>query len=272
MDGRSYDLALLSAGSALTVLEAVMRGARPTAHAMLRRSGHHASRDTGYGFCVFNNCAIVARAAQADHQVGRVAIVDIDAHHGNGTEADLLRRPDRAHDLHPAGPHVPGRTRLGRRGRRGGRGRGEPERQPPGGHRRRRLPRRAWTGSSSPPSTAFAPELVIVACGVDAEPLTTRSPSSRSRRLAFSGGGRPAARRGGAQRRRPARDGPGGRLQPPVRPVLLARPDRGDRPRRRAAGGSVRAVPFGSPCFRDHRWQRAAIDATLGRSLATASL
>jgi acetoin utilization deacetylase AcuC-like enzyme len=54
---------------------------------MLRRSGHHAWRDSGYGFCVFNNCAVVARAAQLDFGVGRVAIVDIDAHHGNGTEA-----------------------------------------------------------------------------------------------------------------------------------------------------------------------------------------
>jgi acetoin utilization deacetylase AcuC-like enzyme len=87
MDARSYELALLSAGSALTGLEAVLSGRATTAHAMLRRSGHHAWRDSGYGFCVFNNCAVVARAAQLDFGVGRVAIVDIDAHHGNGTEA-----------------------------------------------------------------------------------------------------------------------------------------------------------------------------------------
>jgi acetoin utilization deacetylase AcuC-like enzyme len=87
MDGRSYDLAVLSAGSALTALELVLGGEAATAHAMLRRSGHHAGRDEGLGFCIFNNCAVAARAAQAAHGVGRVAIVDVDAHHGNGTEA-----------------------------------------------------------------------------------------------------------------------------------------------------------------------------------------
>lgn len=86
MDGRSYELGLLSAGSALTALELVLSGEVENAHAMLRRSGHHAWRDSGYGFCVFNNCAVAARAAQAVFGLERVAIVDVDAHHGNGTE------------------------------------------------------------------------------------------------------------------------------------------------------------------------------------------
>jgi acetoin utilization deacetylase AcuC-like enzyme len=93
MDNRSYELALLSAGSALTAVEAVLSGAAGSAHAMLRRSGHHASRDSGYGFCVFNNCAIAARHAQATYGLERVAIVDIDAHHGNGTEAIFAADP-----------------------------------------------------------------------------------------------------------------------------------------------------------------------------------
>jgi acetoin utilization deacetylase AcuC-like enzyme len=86
MDERSYGLALLSAGSALTAVELVVGGSVANAHAMLRRSGHHAWRDSGYGFCIFNNCAVAARAAQQEHGLGRIAIVDIDAHHGNGTE------------------------------------------------------------------------------------------------------------------------------------------------------------------------------------------
>lgn len=93
MDARSYELALLSAGSALTGLEAVLSGRVSSAHAMLRRSGHHAWRDSGYGFCVFNNCAVAARAAQVEHGVERVAIVDIDAHHGNGSEAIFASDP-----------------------------------------------------------------------------------------------------------------------------------------------------------------------------------
>jgi acetoin utilization deacetylase AcuC-like enzyme len=87
MDDASYELALLSAGSALTALELVLSGQAANAYAMLRRSGHHASRDTGFGFCIFNNCAVAARAAQTKHGAARVAIVDIDVHHGNGTEA-----------------------------------------------------------------------------------------------------------------------------------------------------------------------------------------
>lgn len=93
MDGRSFDLALLSAGSALTAVEVVLSGAAANAHAMLRRSGHHAWRDSGYGFCIFNNCAVAARAAQVDFGLERVAIVDIDAHHGNGTEAIFAADP-----------------------------------------------------------------------------------------------------------------------------------------------------------------------------------
>ena len=93
MDGNSYDLARLSAGSALTAVELIMAGRATNAHAMLRRSGHHAWAESGYGFCIFNNCGVAARAAQAAFGVARVAIVDIDAHHGNGTESIFLDDP-----------------------------------------------------------------------------------------------------------------------------------------------------------------------------------
>jgi acetoin utilization deacetylase AcuC-like enzyme len=92
MNGESYDLALLSAGSVLTCVERVLSGAADRAYAIARRSGHHASQDTGYGFCIFNNVAIAARAAQRAG-AERIAIVDIDAHHGNGTEAIFYNDP-----------------------------------------------------------------------------------------------------------------------------------------------------------------------------------
>lgn len=167
MDGRSYGLALLSAGSALTALELVLSGEAPAAHAMLRRSGHHASRDTGYGFCIFNNCAIAARAAQAGHGLERVAIVDIDAHHGNGTEAIFLDDPsvltisiqqDRSFPVETGTVDTVGE------------GAGE------GMNVNVNLP--AGTGDPgyhhaidrivAPVLRAFAPQLVVVACGVDA--------------------------------------------------------------------------------------------------------
>src|SRR5919109_2240937 len=93
MDSASYELAILSAGSALTALERVLTREARVAHAMLRRSGHHASPESGYGFCIFNNCAVAARSAQVDFGLGRVAVVDIDAHHGNGTEAIFYGDP-----------------------------------------------------------------------------------------------------------------------------------------------------------------------------------
>jgi acetoin utilization deacetylase AcuC-like enzyme len=92
MNAESYDLALLSAGSVITCVERVLSGEAERAYAIGRRSGHHASRDTGYGFCIFNNVAAAARVAQRDG-VERVAIVDIDAHHGNGTEAIFYDDP-----------------------------------------------------------------------------------------------------------------------------------------------------------------------------------
>jgi len=92
MNGESYDLALLSAGSVLTCVERVLAGDADRGYAIGRRSGHHASRDTGYGFCIFNNVAVAAAAAQRAG-MRRIAIVDIDAHHGNGTEAIFYDDP-----------------------------------------------------------------------------------------------------------------------------------------------------------------------------------
>jgi acetoin utilization deacetylase AcuC-like enzyme len=75
----TFDAALLAAGAAI---EAVRRGG----FALARPPGHHAERDRAMGFCLFDSIAIAARFAQAELGVGRVAIVDWDVHHGNGTQ------------------------------------------------------------------------------------------------------------------------------------------------------------------------------------------
>ena len=79
----SFDAALLAAGIAL---EAVDRGG----FALVRPPGHHALPDRAMGFCLLNNVALAARYAQAELGLARIAIVDFDVHHGNGTEAIFL--------------------------------------------------------------------------------------------------------------------------------------------------------------------------------------
>ena len=82
----SWDAALRAAGAALAATDAVMAGELANAFCAVRPPGHHACRDKSMGFCLFNNVAIAARYALERHGLKRVAIVDFDVHHGNGTE------------------------------------------------------------------------------------------------------------------------------------------------------------------------------------------
>ena len=83
---RSADIALLAAGGGLAAVDCVLTGAASNAFCAVRPPGHHASANRAMGFCIFNNAAIAARHAQAAHGLERVAILDWDVHHGNGTQ------------------------------------------------------------------------------------------------------------------------------------------------------------------------------------------
>jgi acetoin utilization deacetylase AcuC-like enzyme len=83
----SYEIALLAVGAVLRCCDAVMRNDALRAFAAVRPPGHHAEPDRAMGFCLFNNIAIGARYIQQTYGVERVAIVDFDVHHGNGTQA-----------------------------------------------------------------------------------------------------------------------------------------------------------------------------------------
>ena len=82
----SYDVAMLAAGAVVDAVDDVLGGKAHAAFCAVRPPGHHAERDRAMGFCLFNNVAIGARHAQQQHGIGRVAILDWDVHHGNGTQ------------------------------------------------------------------------------------------------------------------------------------------------------------------------------------------
>src|SRR5207247_1629085 len=81
----SYEIALLAAGAAVDAVERVLGGSHRSAVALVRPPGHHAERDRAMGFCLYNNVAVAAAHARA-HGAGKIAIVDYDVHHGNGTQ------------------------------------------------------------------------------------------------------------------------------------------------------------------------------------------
>ena len=86
MSPGSREAALRAAGAAIMAVDAVMQGWAKQVFAAVRPPGHHAERDRPMGFCLFANAAIAARHAQAQYGLTRIAVVDFDVHHGNGTQ------------------------------------------------------------------------------------------------------------------------------------------------------------------------------------------
>ena len=86
MNAHSLDAALHGAGAGVLATDRVMQGDAENAFCSVRPPGHHAVRDRAMGFCIFNNVAVAAAHALEHHGLERVAIVDFDVHHGNGTE------------------------------------------------------------------------------------------------------------------------------------------------------------------------------------------
>ena len=90
MNPYTLEAARHAAGGAVMAVDSVMRGAVANAFVACRPPGHHASRNQAMGFCIFNNVAVAAAHALEVHGLERIAIVDFDVHHGNGTE-DIFR-------------------------------------------------------------------------------------------------------------------------------------------------------------------------------------
>jgi acetoin utilization deacetylase AcuC-like enzyme len=165
----TIDAALRAAGGAMTAVDAVMEGKVRAAFVAMRPPGHHAERNRAMGFCLFNNAAVAAFHARARHGLRRIAVVDFDVHHGNGTQN--IFTPDR--DLFYASSHqfpcYPGTGRAEERGV-AGNVVNVPLRPGSGGAEFRA----AWAEKILPELEAFAPELLIISAGFDgheADPL-----------------------------------------------------------------------------------------------------
>jgi acetoin utilization deacetylase AcuC-like enzyme len=103
----SVEVAQLAAGAAIDAVESVRGGAKTRALALVRPPGHHAEADRAMGFCLFNNVAVAAaQALAAGH--ARVAVMDYDVHHGNGTQAIFYRDPRVLYVSTHQSPYYPG--------------------------------------------------------------------------------------------------------------------------------------------------------------------
>ncbi|MDY6878641.1 MAG: histone deacetylase [Desulfatiglans sp.] len=104
----SYNAALLAAGGLCQAIDKVILGELRNALALVRPPGHHAERNRGMGFCLFNNVAVAARYAQDAHGLKRILIVDWDLHHGNGTQHSFEADPSILYFSTHQYPHYPG--------------------------------------------------------------------------------------------------------------------------------------------------------------------
>lgn len=162
MSPGSATAALHAAGAACAAVDAVCTGEAARAFCAIRPPGHHATADQAMGFCLFNNVAVAAAHALAVHGFARVAIADFDVHHGNGSE-DIFRDEPRV--LYASSHQMPLYP-----------GTGDPAGNTPT-IRNAALPRdsgtvefrAAWREELLPAMHAFAPQLVLVSAGFDAD-------------------------------------------------------------------------------------------------------
>jgi acetoin utilization deacetylase AcuC-like enzyme len=155
--------ALHSAGGAVRAVDEVMAGAVRNAFSALRPPGHHAGPARAAGFCFFNNVAVAARHAQAVHGAGRVAIVDWDAHHGDGTQAIVWNDPEILFCSTHQWPCYPG---TGAASERGAHGNIVNVPLPAGADGP--VFRDAFRRAILPRLTAFRPDLILISAGFDA--------------------------------------------------------------------------------------------------------
>ena len=163
---RSFDVALLAAGGVLTALEAVFERSVEAAFCAVRPPGHHAEREEPMGFCLFNNVAVAARVAQQRYGIKRVAILDWDVHHGNGTQHIFEADPTVLYISVHQYPFYPGTGSRSERGIGAGEGCTLNVPLPAGAGEEEYCA--AFQGEIVPALERFAPGLLMISAGFDA--------------------------------------------------------------------------------------------------------
>ena len=162
----SYDAAIAAVDGVLAAVDATLEGKVSNVFCAVRPPGHHATKDRGMGFCVFNNIAIAARYAQQKHKLGNVLVVDWDVHHGNGTQDIFYSDPTvlyfSVHQDHFY-PFTGGKEEHG-----AGKGLGFTINVPLPAGRGDVEYRQAFDEILRPAVARFRPELVLVSAGFDA--------------------------------------------------------------------------------------------------------
>ena len=162
----SFEAARRAAGATVRAARAAVTGEAAVAFAVVRPPGHHASAERGSGFCLYNNIAVAAGALRAAGIARRIAVVDWDVHHGDGTQAIFDADADLCYASTHQMPLYPG---TGRRNERGvGAAMGTKHNRPlaPGTGDDGFVS--AWTDDLLPEIEAFAPEAILVSAGYDA--------------------------------------------------------------------------------------------------------
>jgi acetoin utilization deacetylase AcuC-like enzyme len=165
--GQTWGIACLAAGGAIAATRAVVDGAVANAYALVRPPGHHAERDRALGFCYLANVAVACRWAQAERGIGRIAVIDWDVHHGNGTEQAFWTDPSvLTISLHQERTYPPDQGLVEHNGEGPGAGYALNIPLPPGSGHGAYM--HAFERIVVPAVTKFAPELILVASGLDA--------------------------------------------------------------------------------------------------------
>jgi acetoin utilization deacetylase AcuC-like enzyme len=163
----SHEIACLAAGAAIDAARHAWRSAE-TSCALVRPPGHHAEPDRAMGFCLYNNIAVAAAALRADG-VARIAIVDIDVHHGNGTQAAFYEEPAVLYVSSHQYPYYPGSGAADETGE--GAGAGFTINLPMAAGATDAEYMSAYDGTVLPALERFRPEIILVSAGFDAHEL-----------------------------------------------------------------------------------------------------